>query len=134
MSIYSRREIIREDAPCKPVDIVAVLVQPSRVEFGDGSGDGKEVAVVEVMVVVVAVSEVDPEAGRALFVHDASPCRLVRSLRASNRVILKPIPDRRLQVLDHGRDEVWSVETVRDESEARLAVYGSAPEVELCVT
>jgi hypothetical protein len=73
-----KEEEIGENMPCKPVNVIPMLVQPVPVKLGNDGGNIEKIAVVEVVVVVVAVPKVDPPVIGASFVDDAAPRRLVR--------------------------------------------------------
>ena len=57
----------------EPVNLSLIGVQPVRVVLGDDSGTSEEIAVVEVMVIVEAVTEVDVNVGSASCIDDTTP-------------------------------------------------------------
>ena len=59
--------------PRKAVDVIAMLVEPAIVIFGDNGSNIQEVAVVKVVVVVVAVSKIHVCIISAGFVDYATP-------------------------------------------------------------
>ncbi len=92
------------NVPCEPVNVIPMLVQPVAIKLSNNSGDIKKVAIVEVVVVVVAVSKVDPRVISAGFTNDAAPRSLVRRKRRRGRV--KPVLKRSLKIVDNRRDKI----------------------------
>ncbi len=87
-----------------------MLAQPGPVKLGDDGGDGEEVAIVEVVVIVVPVPKVDPHVRCAGLVDDAAPAGLVGG--QGRRRGQEPVVEGRLEIVDNGRDEVWAPEVV----------------------
>jgi hypothetical protein len=96
--------------PRKPVNIVLMLAQPGPVKLGDDGGDGEEVAIVEVVVIVVPVPKVDVHVRCAGLVDDAAPRGLVRG--QGRRRGQEPVVEGRLEIVDNWRDEIWAPEVV----------------------
>lgn len=57
-----------------------MLIQPALVIFCNGGGNGENVSVVKVMVIIVSVAKIDEFISCSGFVDDASPCCLVCGL------------------------------------------------------
>lgn len=75
--------------PSKPVNILLVLGKPGRVVLSNDSCHVQKIAVMEMVVVVVSITKVNPGISRAGLVDDAAPRSLVRRQRGRRR--LKPI-------------------------------------------
>lgn len=90
--------------PGEPVNVIPMLVEPVTVKLSNNGGDIKKVAIVEVVIVVVAVSKVDPRVVSASFINEAAPRRLVR--REGRRGRIKPVLKRSLKVVDNWRNKI----------------------------
>ena len=89
-----------------------MLVQPVAIKLSNNGGDIKEVAIVEVVVVVVAVSKVDPRVISASFTNDTAPRRLVRRKRRRGRI--KPMLKRSFKVVDNRRNKIRPSKIISD--------------------
>lgn len=76
-NVYMIMFLSKANIPGEPVDVVPVLVQPRPIESGNNSSDSKEIAVMEVMVVVVPIAEVNVHICCAGLADDASPSCLI---------------------------------------------------------
>lgn len=81
-----------------------MLSQPAWIVLGDYCSDMKEVTVVKVMIVEVAVTKVDPDIRGAFFADNTAPSGFIS--RESLVGSAEPAVERGFEVLDNGVDKI----------------------------